>query len=91
MPNKGKRCTEEQKRKISETKKEYFKTHTGFTKGKHHTEETKQKLSKISKEYNRTHIPYWKDKTFSKELEKDFQDYIAWETYYKPKKFKASP
>ena len=43
--NKGVPMGEEQKRKLSKQKKEYYKTHDGFFKGKHHKDDAKKKLS----------------------------------------------
>lgn len=43
IANKGKKKSEEHKRKLSERKKEYYKTHENPFTGKHHTEESKQK------------------------------------------------
>ena len=45
----GKKHTEEQKKKWSQERKEYWKTHTHPSLGRHHTEETKRKLSEANK------------------------------------------
>lgn len=47
--NKGVPMTEEQKRKLSIQRKEYYETHDGFFKGKHHNDKTKKKLSRLKK------------------------------------------
>lgn len=43
--NRGIPMGEEQKRKLSKQKKEYYKTHDAYFKGKHHTDDIKKKLS----------------------------------------------
>lgn len=47
---KGHKVSDETKRKLSESKKEYYKTHDAWAKGKHFTKEHCQNISKAKKE-----------------------------------------